>query len=103
MGALPATLAGLAGLGDLVATCTSPLSRNRTFGARIGSGPTVDQAAATGQTTEGVKSARAVLALARAHDVEMPITEVISALLHDKVTLDEAAAALMQRPPKPER
>lgn len=56
---------------------------------------TVDEAAAaTRQTTEGVKSAEAILALARAHDVEMPIAGVISALLHDKVTLDEAAAAL---------
>jgi glycerol-3-phosphate dehydrogenase (NAD(P)+) len=65
---------------------------------------TVDEAAAaTRQTTEGVKSAEAILALAHAHDVEMPITEVVSDLLHDKVTLDEAAAALMQRPPKPER
>ncbi len=104
MGADPATLAGLAGVGDLVATCSSPLSRNRTFGTHLGRGLTVAEAtAATRQTTEGVKSAEAILALARAHDVEMPITEVISALLHEKVTLDEAAAALMQRPPKPER
>ncbi|MGW5098311.1 NAD(P)H-dependent glycerol-3-phosphate dehydrogenase [Streptomyces nodosus] len=104
MGAHPATLAGMSGLGDLVATCTSPLSRNRTFGAYLGRGLTLDEAAAaTRQTTEGVKSAEAILALSRAHDVEMPITEVISAFLHGKVTLDEAAAALMQRPPKSER
>ncbi|MFD7444051.1 NAD(P)H-dependent glycerol-3-phosphate dehydrogenase [Streptomyces sp. NPDC059909] len=104
MGAHPATLAGLAGLGDLVATCSSPLSRNRTFGTHLGRGLSVEQAtAATRQTTEGVKSAEAILALARAHGVEMPITEVISALLHEKVTLDQATAALMQRPPKPER
>lgn len=104
MGAHPATLAGLAGVGDLVATCSSPLSRNRTFGTHLGHGLTVAEAtAATRTTTEGVKSAEAILALARAHDVEMPITEVISALLNDKVTLDQAAAALMQRPPKPER
>ncbi|MFD7130821.1 NAD(P)H-dependent glycerol-3-phosphate dehydrogenase [Streptomyces sp. NPDC059894] len=104
MGAHPATLAGLAGLGDLVATCSSPLSRNRTFGTHLGRGLTVEEAtAATRQTTEGVKSAEAILALAHAHDVEMPITDVISALLHDKVTLDQATAALMRRPPKPER
>ncbi|MFF3864004.1 NAD(P)H-dependent glycerol-3-phosphate dehydrogenase [Streptomyces sp. NPDC002209] len=104
MGAHPATLAGLAGLGDLAATCSSPLSRNRTFGTHLGRGLSIEEAtAATRQTTEGVKSAEAVLALARAHDVEMPITEVISSLLHEKVTLDQAAAALMQRPPKPER
>ncbi|MCZ0990428.1 NAD(P)H-dependent glycerol-3-phosphate dehydrogenase [Streptomyces diastatochromogenes] len=104
MGAHPATLAGLSGLGDLVATCSSPLSRNRTFGTHLGRGLSVEEAtAATRQTTEGVKSAEAILALAHAHDVEMPITEVISALLHEKVTLAQAAAALMQRPPKPER
>ncbi|MFF8035847.1 NAD(P)H-dependent glycerol-3-phosphate dehydrogenase [Streptomyces sp. NPDC016626] len=104
MGAHPATLAGLAGLGDLVATCSSPLSRNRAFGTHLGQGLSVEEATATTrQTTEGVKSAEAVLALAKAHHVEMPITEVISALLHEKVTLNEAAAALMQRPTKPER
>ncbi len=103
MGAHPATLAGLSGLGDLVASCTSPLARNRTFGVHLGHGLSVEETTtATQQTTEGVKSAEAVLDLARAHGVEMPITEVISALLNDKVTLDEAAAALMQRPPKPE-
>ncbi|MFF3559679.1 NAD(P)H-dependent glycerol-3-phosphate dehydrogenase [Streptomyces sp. NPDC002574] len=104
MGAHPATLAGLAGMGDLVASCVSPLARNRTFGTHLGRGLSVQQAAAaTRQTTEGVKSAEAVLALAHAHDVEMPITEVVSALLNEKVTLDQAGAALMQRPPKPER
>jgi glycerol-3-phosphate dehydrogenase (NAD(P)+) len=102
MGAHPATLAGLAGLGDLVATCSSPLSRNRTFGTHLGRGLSVEQAsAATRQTTEGVKSAEAILALAHAHDVEMPITDVVSALLHEKLTLDETAPALMQRPPSP--
>jgi glycerol-3-phosphate dehydrogenase (NAD(P)+) len=100
MGAHPATLAGL---GDLVATCSSPLSRNRTFGTHLGHGMTMAEAtAATRQTTEGVKSAEAILALADAHDVEMPITEIVSALLHEKVTLNQAgrpdAAA-----PKPER
>ncbi|MFI0220362.1 NAD(P)H-dependent glycerol-3-phosphate dehydrogenase [Streptomyces lydicus] len=104
MGAHPATLAGLAGLGDLVATCSSPLSRNRTFGTHLGKGLSVEEAtAATRQTTEGVKSAKAILALAHAHDVEMPITDVITTLLDGKVTLDQATAALMQRPPKSER
>lgn len=76
----------------------------RTFDTHLGQGLSVEQAtAATRQTTEGVKSAEAILAQAQAHDVDMPITEVISALLNEKVTLDQAAAALMQRPPKPER
>ncbi|MEE1752996.1 NAD(P)H-dependent glycerol-3-phosphate dehydrogenase [Streptomyces sp. SP18CS02] len=104
MGADPLTFSGLAGLGDLVATCSSPLSRNRTFGTHVGQGMTIHEAtAATRQTTEGVKSAEAILSLAHAHGVEMPITEVMAALLHDKLTPDEAAAALMQRSPKPER
>ncbi|MFF0386922.1 NAD(P)H-dependent glycerol-3-phosphate dehydrogenase [Streptomyces sp. NPDC004286] len=104
MGAHPATLAGLAGLGDLVATCSSPLSRNRTFGTHLGQGMTVAEAtAATRQTTEGVKSAAALLTLAFAYDVEMPIASVVSALLHGDVTLDQAVAALMQRPTKAER
>lgn len=104
LGADPATLAGLAGIGDLVATCSSPLSRNRTFGTHLGRGLTVDQAAdATRQTTEGVKSAEAILELAHAHGVEMPITDVVTALLREKISLDDAAAALMNRPPKPER
>ncbi|MFI6688052.1 NAD(P)H-dependent glycerol-3-phosphate dehydrogenase [Streptomyces sp. NPDC050485] len=104
MGAHPATLAGLSGLGDLVATSASPLSRNRTFGTHLGRGLNVEEAtAATRQTTEGVKSAEAVLALAHAHDVDMPITSVITALLNGKVTLDQATSALMQRPTKPER
>ncbi|MFE3504598.1 NAD(P)H-dependent glycerol-3-phosphate dehydrogenase [Kitasatospora sp. NPDC059146] len=104
MGAHPATLAGLSGVGDLVATCSSPLSRNRTFGVHLGRGMSVAEAtAATRQTTEGVKSAEAILALAHAHGVEMPITNVMTALLNEKITLDEAATALMQRPPRPER
>ncbi|MFC4516391.1 NAD(P)H-dependent glycerol-3-phosphate dehydrogenase [Streptomyces ehimensis] len=103
LAAHPATLAGLAGLGDLVATCSSPLSRNRTFGTHLGRGLTVAQATATTrQTTEGVKSAQAILDLAHTHDIDMPITSVVTALLHEKITLDEAATVLLQRPPKPE-
>ncbi|MEW1721627.1 NAD(P)H-dependent glycerol-3-phosphate dehydrogenase [Streptomyces sp. NPDC093109] len=104
LGADPATLAGLAGMGDMTATCSSPLSRNRTFGTHLGRGMTVEEATThTRQTTEGVKSAEAILGLARVHGIDMPITDIISALLHENVTLDEAVAALMQRPPKPER
>ncbi|MGW7260713.1 NAD(P)H-dependent glycerol-3-phosphate dehydrogenase [Streptomyces sp. NPDC054834] len=103
MGAQPITLSGLSGMGDLMATCSSPLSRNRTFGTHLGHGLSVDEAAAaTRQTTEGVKSAEAILDLAQAHGVDMPITTVVTAVLHGKVTLAEAAAQLMQRPPKPE-
>ncbi|NGO07880.1 hypothetical protein G5C60_09495 [Streptomyces sp. HC44] len=67
----------------------------------LGRGLSVEEAtAAPRQITEGVKSAEAILALAHVRDVDMPITEVISALLHEKVTLNQAAAALMQRPIK---
>ena len=69
---------GLAGLGDLVATCSSPLSRNRTFGERLGRGATLEELLAQKhQTAEGVKSCRSVLDLARKHDVDMPITEEV--------------------------
>ncbi|MFS0692870.1 NAD(P)H-dependent glycerol-3-phosphate dehydrogenase [Streptomyces nitrosporeus] len=104
LGAEPATLAGLAGLGDLVATCSSPLSRNRTFGHHLGTGLSVDEAAAaTRRTTEGVKSADAILTLSHAHGIEMPLTETVASLLRGALTLDEATAALMQRPTRSER
>ena len=86
LGADPLTFAGLAGLGDLVATCSSPLSRNRTFGEHLGRGETLEQAqAATRQTAEGVKSCLAIRDLARAHGVEMPITEQVERVCHEGV------------------
>jgi Glycerol-3-phosphate dehydrogenase len=104
LGADPHTFAGLAGMGDLVATCTSPLSRNRTFGENLGRGMTLAEViAATRQTAEGVKSCESVLDLARKHDVEMPITEVVVGVVHDGMTPSEAAMLLMSRTPKPER
>jgi glycerol-3-phosphate dehydrogenase (NAD(P)+) len=104
LGADPHTFAGLAGMGDLVATCTSPLSRNRTFGENLGRGMTMAETiAATKQTAEGVKSCESVLDLARKHDVEMPITEVVVGVVHDGMTPREAAMLLMSRTPKPER
>ncbi|WP_336206025.1 NAD(P)H-dependent glycerol-3-phosphate dehydrogenase [Nonomuraea sp. LPB2021202275-12-8] len=104
LGADPHTFAGLAGMGDLVATCTSPLSRNRTFGENLGRGMTLEQViAATKQTAEGVKSCESVLELARKHDVEMPITEVVVGVVHDGMSPTEAGMLLMSRSPKPER
>ncbi|MCT9931426.1 NAD(P)-dependent glycerol-3-phosphate dehydrogenase [Planotetraspora sp. A-T 1434] len=104
LGADQHTFAGLAGMGDLVATCTSPLSRNRTFGENLGRGMTLAEVvAATKQTAEGVKSCESVLDLARKHDVEMPITEVVVGVVHDGMTPAEAAMLLMSRTPKPER
>lgn len=103
LGAEPATIAGLAGLGDLVATCASPLSRNRTFGVELGRGHSVAEVVArTRQTAEGVKSCRSILELARAHGIEMPITEHVVAAVHDGLPVTEMAARLLGRPRKPE-
>jgi glycerol-3-phosphate dehydrogenase (NAD(P)+) len=103
LGAQTQTFAGLAGMGDLVATCSSRLSRNRSFGESLGRGMTVAQAAeAMSQTAEGVSSCSPVLALARRHDVEMPITEVMAAVMHDGLPVAEAATLLASRTAKPE-
>jgi glycerol-3-phosphate dehydrogenase (NAD(P)+) len=104
LGADPHTFAGLAGLGDLVATCSSALSRNRTFGERLGRGMRLDEViASTTQTAEGVKSSQSVLELARRHGVEMPITEVVAAVLQGGLDVGQAAVLLASRSAKPER
>jgi glycerol-3-phosphate dehydrogenase (NAD(P)+) len=103
LGADPMTFAGLAGLGDLVATCSSPLSRNRTFGERLGRGETLEQAqAAPRQTAEGVKSCLAIRDLASSNGVETPITEQVERVCHEGVDPRVAVAALMSRETKPE-
>ena len=103
LGADPMTFAGLAGLGDLVATCSSPLSRNHTFGEHLGRGETLEQAQkATRQTAEGVKSCLAIRDLARAHGVEMPITEQVERVCHEGVDPRVAVKLLMGREMKPE-
>jgi glycerol-3-phosphate dehydrogenase (NAD(P)+) len=84
MGAHPATFAGLAGVGDLVVTCLSKHSRNSTFGRNLGTGMSVEQVVAvTKQTAEGVSSCGAILELARAHGVDMPIVANVTAVVHD--------------------
>jgi glycerol-3-phosphate dehydrogenase (NAD(P)+) len=104
LGADQHTFAGLAGMGDLVATCSSPLSRNRTFGENLGLGMTVEEVIAISkQTVEGVKSSQSVLELARQHGVEMPITEVMVAVLHHGLEVGKVAALLTSRSAKPER
>ncbi len=103
LGADPMTFAGLAGLGDLIATCSSPLSRNRTFGEYLGRGETLDQAqASTRQTAEGVKSCLAIRDLARSHGIEMPITEQVERICHEGVDPRVAVRALMSRETKSE-
>jgi glycerol-3-phosphate dehydrogenase (NAD(P)+) len=104
LGAKGATLAGLAGVGDLVATCTSPHSRNRSFGERLGRGGTMESAtrAGHGQVVEGVTSCQAVLALASSYDVEMPLTDAVHRVCHKGLSVDEAMALLLGRSTKPE-
>jgi glycerol-3-phosphate dehydrogenase (NAD(P)+) len=103
LGADPLTFAGLAGLGDLVGTCMSPMSRNRTFGEHLGRGETLEQARiATRQTAEGVKSCLSIRDLARDHGVEMPITEQVELVCHEGLAPKVAMAALMSRETKPE-
>lgn len=104
LGAHPATFAGLAGLGDLVATCTSPLSRNRTFGERLGLGESLEQAqeATNGQVAEGVKSCSSIRELSRRAGVEMPLTEAVHEICHEGGDAVEVAVRLMGRTTKPE-
>jgi len=104
MGADAHTFAGLAGLGDLVATCSSPLSRNHTFGTNLGKGMTLEETVAiTRQTAEGVKSCESVLDLARRHGVEMPITETVVGIVHEGKPPLVALKELMSRSAKAER
>ncbi len=104
VGAKGATLAGLAGVGDLVATCTSPQSRNRSFGEDLGRGETMESAlrARGGHVVEGVTSCESVLALASSYDVEMPLTEAVHRVCHKGLSVYEAVALLLGRSTKPE-
>ena len=104
MGADPRTFAGLAGMGDLVATCSSPLSRNRTFGDRLGRGESLEQAreATHGQVAEGVISSQSIHDLAVGLDVEMPITQAVYAVCHEDMGVKDMVNALMGRSKKAE-
>ncbi|MEY9967885.1 glycerol-3-phosphate dehydrogenase (NAD(P)+) [Streptacidiphilus sp. MAP12-16] len=104
MGADPLTFAGLAGMGDLVATGSSSLSRTHSFGSNLGRGMTLQEAvAAAKQTTEGVTSCQSVLDLARRHGVDMPITETVVEIVHRGKAPQAAVKELMSRSAKPER
>ncbi|KAB1553047.1 NAD(P)H-dependent glycerol-3-phosphate dehydrogenase [Corynebacterium sp. zg254] len=104
LGADPRTLAGLAGMGDLVATCTSPLSRNRSFGVRMGKGDTPQQAAEAtkGQVAEGVIASESIVALAAQHDVEVPIAEAVAAVCHHGMDVEDMVMSLLGRSRKSE-
>jgi glycerol-3-phosphate dehydrogenase (NAD(P)+) len=104
LGADPITFAGLAGLGDLVATCASSLSRNRSFGYRLGLGDTLEQAqrSAHGQVAEGVKSCQSIQGLAARCGVEVPITDGVRRVCYDGQSPRDMAAELLGRAHKPE-
>jgi glycerol-3-phosphate dehydrogenase (NAD(P)+) len=98
------TLAGLSGMGDLVLTCTGGLSRNRSVGVELGKGRKLPEIIASmhGMVAEGVLTTNAAIGLARKHNVEMPITEQMYAILHDGKSPRDAIQALMTRPGKTE-
>ncbi len=98
------TLAGLSGIGDLVLTCTGSLSRNRTVGIELGKGRKLAEILADlhGKVAEGVRTTSAALGLARKHNIEMPITEQVAAILHEDRSPLEAMRELMSRPGRDE-
>ncbi|SIS82957.1 NAD(P)H-dependent glycerol-3-phosphate dehydrogenase [Phaeovulum vinaykumarii] len=98
MGARPETLAGLSGLGDLVLTCTSAQSRNYRYGHALGAGETFDPRT----TVEGAATAGAAAAIAAARGLEMPVTEMVAALVARRIGVEDAMAALLARPLKEE-
>lgn len=103
LGARPSTFAGLAGIGDLVVTCTSRHSRNRFLGEQIGRGKTLeDIEAQMNMVAEGVRTTESVRDLAQRHQVEMPITEAVYAILFDHKDPDKAVDELMTRSAKRE-
>lgn len=103
MGGKAETLAGLAGLGDLVATCASPLSRNRTAGRMLGQGLTLPEIREQmKQVAEGIKSARAVVTVAVRNGVEMPISEAVAGVLEERLKVKDLASMLLSRDLKAE-
>ena len=105
LGADPLTFAGLAGMGDLVATCSSRLSRNRSFGERLGRGESLAEAEAAnlGQVAEGVKSCLSLCQLADRHGVDVPIADGVRRVCHEGIPAAAMAKGLINRTPKPER
>ncbi len=103
-GAHPSTLSGLAGMGDLVLTCTGHLSRNLQVGLRLGKGEKLkDILASTNMVAEGVATAHSTLRLAQSKEIEMPITRMVDALLKEKISPSDAVKALMERPLRSEK
>ena len=102
-GSNPLTLAGLSGMGDLVLTCTGPLSRNRTVGEKLGQGMKLsDIVRDMRQVAEGVKTAKSAYNLARREEIEMPITTMVYRMLYEDLPAQEALVGLMSRSLKKE-
>ncbi len=97
-GALPETLSGLSGFGDLILTCSSEKSRNFSFGLAMGRG----QPAQKNVTIEGISTSKAVSALAKSRKIDLPVSSAVSALLEQKITVREAVDMLLSRPLKKE-
>ncbi|WP_141012856.1 NAD(P)H-dependent glycerol-3-phosphate dehydrogenase [Nocardioides sambongensis] len=103
MGANPLTLMGLAGLGDLVATCSSPLSRNRTFGERLGKGETVEEIyASTRQVAEGAKSCSSIRAVAEQAGIDAPIAQHVDDVVAGRLSTGEMMERFIARDTKAE-
>ena len=102
LGAKTETMMGLSGLGDLILTCSSPQSRNFTFGVNLGKGHAVKDIHATTGLAEGVFTAPVLLEMAQAHHVDMPISAAVAAVLSGAITVDEAIESLLTRPFKAE-
>jgi len=104
LGADPLTLMGLAGLGDLVATCSSPLSRNRTFGEKLGKGLSTEEiTASTRQVAEGVKSCGSLLALAQRNEIYAPLVQAVHAVIIGELSTQEMMESFVSRETKSER
>jgi glycerol-3-phosphate dehydrogenase (NAD(P)+) len=101
-GAEPGTLMGLSGLGDLVLTCTSPTSRNYSFGLALGRGCSLAEATDISGLAEGIHTCGVLVDLANAKGIDMPIATAVDAVLAERLSIDEAVAGLLSRPLKPE-
>ena len=103
LGGDPLTFSGLAGMGDLIATCSSPQSRNRYVGEQIGKGKAIDEIIAEmHQVAEGVKACRVAQELAREHGVDMPITDEVVGVCHEGRSAIDAYRGLLRRSNRPE-
>jgi glycerol-3-phosphate dehydrogenase (NAD(P)+) len=98
LGAKPETMMGLSGLGDLILTCSSPQSRNFSFGVNLGNGRAAKDIHATTGLAEGAFTAPVLLEMAREQGVDMPIAAAVAAVLAEQMTVDEAIESLLTRP-----